>query len=143
MKNGCCDGVHICVCIFLKFNIFLVFGFCRLEKLPSESSFRDLVSWWNSTTKGEKFYDQHAPRFPQIEEIKDTLNEVLEQEEIIIFKRNVTSVRAIQSSVKVDDKWYPRNQTCLLTLKWPVEDTKEQLVTLLHGISIERKFYFY
>ena len=101
------------------------------------------MSWWNQVTKDEKFYDTWAPRLPSLQEIKETLEQTVQEDDIIQFKREVLSVRAVQSSVQIGDDWYPRNLTCLLTLKWPVADDPQALLRTLEELALGRVFNFF
>ena len=114
-------------------------GVFRLEKLPSQNAYRDLKTWWNMCAKGQTYWGKGAPQLPSIQEINDTKGDTLAAEGIIVFKREITSVRAVSSSVQINTEWYPRDCTCLLTLRAPIAETCAELLEKLEAIAISGK----
>ena len=118
------------------------FHFVRYDKLPSVNAYIDLRSWWIKITKKKNYRKVWAPKFPTVEEVRQVKNETWEREGILQFEREVTSIRAIQSSVQINENWYPRNQTCLLILKKPIAETAQELEEILKDIAAKGAFIF-
>ena len=126
--------VHPFVCGCCKSNV-LVWLLCRLEKIPSQNAYRDLKTWWRMCSTKQSYEGIGAPQLPTIQEIKQTKDQALAAEGIITYKREVTSVRAIASSVEINDTYYPRDCTCTLTLKAPIAETCAELLERLEEIA--------
>ena len=110
-----------------------VFG--RIDKIPSQNAYRDLKTWWNMCARARIFWGTGAPHLPSVQEIKRTKADAFAAEGIIMYKREITSVRAVCSSVQINSEWYPRDCTCLLSLKYNVADTCGELLEKLEKIS--------
>ena len=92
-------------------------------------------------TKNEKSYDAHAPTFPSLNEVKQATKQAAEADDIVLCERQLTSVRCIASSVKVNNTWYPRKCTASITLKTPkIAETREGLLDKLKEISLNCMF---
>ena len=110
----------------------------RREKVKTDIAYRDLVTWWRSVTKKEKSYDAYAPRFTSLKEVKEATKLAAIADDIVLCEREITSVRAMASSVQVNDTWYPRNCTASLILKSPkIAETREDLLEKLKQISLD------
>ena len=104
-------------------------------------AYRDLATWWRMVTKHEKSYDAYAPTFTSLKEVKEATKLAATADDIVLCEREVTSVRAMASSVKVNDTWYPRNCTASLILKTPkIAETREALLQKLEQISLDCVF---
>ena len=135
-----------------------------IDRLPSEQAYKDLKSWWCMNVSRKRVYQANHPTLPTIKELKNVQSNLLQAEEMIEFKRIVTSVRAIASSVKVNGTYFPRNGTWLcfdfsqksqlwfntnkngprctatLRLKYPIADGCEALINKLKEFSMQGKF---
>ena len=125
---------------FSKSHVFSLFF--RYDKLPSANAYIDLRKWWIKLTKKENYRRVYAPKFPTLQEVQQAKCDAWEREDILEFEREVTSVRAIQSSVQINNNWYPRNQTCLLILKTPIAETPQELEEILKNIALKGKLTF-
>ena len=104
--------------------------------MKSDAAYRDIATWWRMVTKNEKSYDAHAPTFPSLQEVKDATKQAAQADEITLCERELTSVRCMASSVKVNDTWYPRKCTASIILKTPkIAETREELLAKLKEIS--------
>lgn len=110
----------------------------RIEKVGSDKCYKDLKSFWFQCTKGERYIDTRAPHLPSLEEIRKVRNDTLKADGIVVYEREVLSVRAVASNVKIEDEYFTRDCTTLLTLKWRVADTCEELLEILKKITMNR-----
>ena len=81
----------------------------RVDKLPSEAAYKDLKSWWMLNVSKKQCYQTNAPNLPTLQEIKDVRDSLLHADQIVKYERQVTSVRAVSSSVQINETWFPRN----------------------------------
>ena len=110
--------------------------FFRRKKVKTDLAYRDLKTWWRKCTKGDKSYDAYAPQLPSLSEIKKATKETQISDDMIVFEREITSVRCVASSVQVNDTWYPRNCTTTLILKSPkLGETREEVLEKIAEIS--------
>ena len=121
----------VSLCLVIEFKHVL----CRLEKIPSQNAYRDLKTWWNMCAKAQKFWGTGPPHLPSVQEVKQTKEHTLAAEGIIVYKREVTSARAVCSSLQINTEWYPRDCTCLLSLRFRAADTCAELVAKLEKIA--------
>ena len=122
---------------------FVVFYLClflyyRVEKVGSEKAYKDLKSWWFQVTKKEKYNDTRAPHLPSYQEIEELRRQTFKSDGIIVYEREILSIRSIASNVKIKETYYPRDCTCLLTLKYHMAETCEDLLDNLKEISLNR-----
>ena len=116
----------------------MYFGIFRHEKVKTDTAYRNIATWWRTVTKNEKSYDAHAPTFPSLKEVKDATKQAAQADEITLCERELTSVRCMASSVKVNDTWYPRKCTASIILKTPkIAETREELLEKLKQISLD------
>ena len=92
------------VSVHFQFSVVI-----RIDKLPSEAAYKDLKSWWSMNVAKKRCYQTFAPNLPTLQEVKDVTKNLLHADEILEFKRQVTSVRAVSSSVQINETWFPRN----------------------------------
>ena len=66
------------------------------------------------------------------------MKQAAKADDIILCERQLTSVRCMASSIKVNDNWYPRKCTASLILKSPkIAETREVLLQKLKEISLD------
>ena len=109
--------------------------------MKSDTAYRDIATWWRMVTKNEKSYDAHAPTFPSLTEVKQATKQAAEADDIVLCERELSSVRCVASSVKVNKTWYPRKCTASIVLKTPkIAETREELLETLKEISLDCMF---
>ena len=108
----------------------------RLEKVGSQNAYQDLRSFWYQCTKKQRYTDTYAPHLPTIKEVEKVRDTTLAADGVIVYQREVTSLRAISSNVEINGEYFPRNCTCLLTLRWPVAETCVELIDEIKKISL-------
>lgn len=120
-----------------RFSKCLHFCNVRYDRLPSKAAFIDLRTWWIKITKKNNYRKVWAPKFPTVDECVEAQKNAWQEEDVLQFEREITSIRAIQSSVQISENWYPRNQTCLLILKTPIAETPQELENILQTIALK------